>query len=147
MVYPELHTCTHHAAYRSFGGVIGLAILRVRRAPIAALVGRDASKAVRKMRKLVPPGAVRFGKAVKEDQRGSVLRPHVDDIEFDPCRKSHPPLPEIASHRPLLRSRFETSMADKMRTDKPVRSIRGSPASSAIRATGLFPRYPPEQKG
>src|SRR3546814_19485488 len=86
------------------------------------------------MRKLVPPGAVRFGKAVKEDQRGSVLRPHVDDIEFDPCRKSHPPLLEIARHRPLLRFRFETRMAAKMRTDKPVSSIRGRPASSAFRS-------------
>src|SRR3546814_10695180 len=96
-------------------GRIGFGILRLRRAPIAALVGRDAAKAVRKMRKLVPPGAARFGKAVKEDQRGSVLRPHVDDIEFDPCRKSHPPLLEIARHRPLLRFRFETRMAAKMR--------------------------------
>src|SRR3546814_17029136 len=93
------------------------------------------------MRKLVPPGAVRFGKAVKEDQRGSVLRPHVDDIEFDPCRKSHPPLLEIARHRPLLRFRFETRMAAKMRTDKPVSSIRGRPASSAFRPAGYIPRY------
>src|SRR3546814_7507496 len=66
---------------------------------------------------------------------------------FDPCRKSHPPLLEIARHRPLLRFRFETRMAAKMRTDKPVSSIRGRPASSAFRAAGYIPRYRRERAG
>src|SRR3546814_3668659 len=38
-------------------------------------------------------------------------------------------------------------MAAKMRTDKPVSSIRGRPASSAFRAAGYIPRYRRERAG
>src|SRR3546814_7788754 len=51
---------------------------------------------------LVPPGAVRFGKTVEEDQRRRVLRPHIDGVEFDSGCKNYPPLLEIARHHPLL---------------------------------------------
>src|SRR3546814_2891509 len=50
-------------------GGIGLGLLRLGRSAIAALIGRDTAEAGGKVGKLVAPGAVRFGKAVQEDQR------------------------------------------------------------------------------
>src|SRR3546814_16388072 len=56
------------------------------------------------------PGAVRFGKAVQEDQRRGVFRPHVDDVEFDPGRKLSALLFEITDHRmaPLVSFRNQS---------------------------------------
>src|SRR3546814_6374536 len=71
----------------------------------------------------------------------------ISDWSSDVCSSDLPPLLEIARHRPLLRFRFETRMAAKMRTDKPVSSIRGRTASSAFRAAGYIPRYRRERAG
>src|SRR3546814_10831342 len=56
------------------------------------------------------PGAVRFGKAVQEDQRRGGFRPHVDDVEFDPGRKLYALLFEITDHRmaPLVSFRNQS---------------------------------------
>jgi len=68
---------------------VGIHILRLGRPAIAALVGRDAAVPVRKVRDLVPPGTVAFGKAVEEHQRWSVLRTFVDHVQFDAVGKFH----------------------------------------------------------
>ena len=63
--------------------------LRLGRPAVTALVGRDAAVPVRKVRDLVPPGTVAFGKAVEEHQRWSVLRTFVDHVQFDAVGKFH----------------------------------------------------------
>ena len=55
---------------------------------------------------------------MEEYQRRRVARADVDDVEFDPGRKTHPPLLEIANHGPLLWFLFETNLAGIVTTGK-----------------------------
>ena len=64
-------------------GRVGGDLRRLRAAPIAALVGRNAAIPVGKMRDLVPPGAMAFGEAVQEDQHLAVPGAGIDHIQFN----------------------------------------------------------------
>ena len=50
---------------------------------IAALIGHDTAIRARKSFDLVPPGAVRFGKAMQEYQRRRIIGASDDDIKLD----------------------------------------------------------------
>ena len=75
---------------------VGLHRLRLRRAAIAALVGRDAAKAVGEMRDLVAPGAVAFGKSVEENQHRRIDRAFVHHVEVNAIVQRHPLEIELA---------------------------------------------------
>ena len=119
-------------------GRVGFGIPRLRRAAIAALVGRDAAKVAREVRQLIAPGAVRFGKAVEEDEDRRVARSHVDDVELDSGRKLHPLLFEIVDHSPwLLWFRFETNLARIGAAGK-LQQIGIVPKATEIAATSVL---------
>src|SRR5690606_8856383 len=109
--------------------LICFGLLRLRRAAIAALVGRYAAEPRGEMRKLVPPCAVRFGKAVKEDQRWRAPWPHVDHVEFNAGRKRQSQLFEIAAHASLLWFHFESVWRSGVRlaSARTIASAIGSP--------------------
>ena len=68
-------------------GLVILDLLRPVRAGEAALVGHDQTEIVLEQRRELAPGAVRFGKAVEEDDRRLRRAPAERDVEGDAGRQ------------------------------------------------------------